>query len=157
MVSSSALLPYHRKTYFMLSIDPTCRIILSTVYFHLCLSVGARAAMSLFGFLSLALVFLLTLRRLGLVNPSVLEIVICKACVLRSVETVLCTRYSSMTRKSELTTIMQNRPRQRSRNAILAAVAILSAMRDLVPDKGSLSTETRPSGRKIGALRTRWF
>lgn len=79
-----------------------------------------------------------------------------KSYVAWSRETVSRTSYSSMTREFELTAIIQNRPMLCDINLLYDAVAILSMMPDIVPDKSGLSTETRLPERKNDVLKTWW-
>lgn len=64
------------------------------------------------------------------------------ACVARSFETVLCSPSSLITRECELTAITQNGPRLHGTDLSCADVAMPSAMRIFVPDKGDLSLIT---------------
>lgn len=153
VVSGTKAVP--SKYIFMLLFDSTCRAILSTVYLRVRLSVGARAAISVFGSPRSLFVFSPTLWPLRLVNSSVFEVTMCVAQGARSTETVLCTPYLSLTRECELTAIMQNGPRLRDINLLYIAIEILWATLDFVPDKRDLSIKTSSHGQVVDVSRTR--
>lgn len=128
-------------TYFLLLPDSTCCTVFSTLYSHAWLFISVRATVYVFGFLLFLLAFSFTLWRLGLANSLVFEVAMCGAWVVRSIETVLRTPYSSKTRECKLTEIMQNQPNHCFVNLLYAPVAILSALSDFVFSKGSVDND----------------
>lgn len=106
--------------------------------------------------LFLLLVLSSTLQRPGCVEvSSKSELTIGKACVTRSVETVLRTPNLLVMRELELIALMLNKPRLRGVSSLYGAMAILSAVPDLTFDKEGLLVKTRSPEPEVGVLWTR--
>lgn len=87
--------------------------------------------------------------------PSIFEYKVCGACDAWSIKTVLCTSCTSITREFRVTAIMKIGSEILDYSLFYAAVAMLSAMPDFVPDNMGLSMKARSPEHKVGVSRRR--